>query len=274
MPELPEVHTVVTQLRRELRGRTIIRLAEWNTRKMLQPTPDILARIVRGARVRGVRRRAKLILIDLEDGAAVLAVHLKLNGRLLVQKSHKPRDPYTRAVFTLDDGNELRFADSRKFGYIRVFNNARELNAVIDKYGPEPLDASFTAARLADLLKHRATKIKPLLMDQSVISGIGNIYSDEALFAAKINPRRSAKSLSQIEVRRLHRAIQNTLRAGITHHGTSDQWFVDTHGRKGSHQNYLRVYGRSGEPCPRCRTPIQRLKLGGRSAHFCPKCQR
>lgn len=281
MPELPEVHTIVSQLDRALRGRKIAALAEWDTRKALQPTPTAIAAAVRGARIRRVTRRAKLILIELAptgasglaDGAT-LAIHLKLTGRLLLRKTSDPPDQYTHATFALDHGGELRFADVRKFGYIRLFRSLDELQRVLDEYGPEPLASAFSLERFAEILKRRSTKIKPLLLDQAVISGIGNIYSDETLFAAGIDPRRPARSLKSDEVRLLHRAIIRELRAGIRHHGCSDQWYVDAHGEPGSHQRYLNVYGRNGEPCRQCGTLIRKIKFGGRSGHFCPQCQK
>ncbi|MFH1098480.1 MAG: bifunctional DNA-formamidopyrimidine glycosylase/DNA-(apurinic or apyrimidinic site) lyase [Candidatus Uhrbacteria bacterium] len=272
MPELPEVQTVVTQLNRSLHNRRIIKLIDWDTAKLFRPSPAVVGHAIRNARIRRVWRRAKLILIELDNGAT-LVVHLKLTGRLLIRREGDPPDVYTHARIALDHGLELRFADIRKFGYIQLIRSPVKLVQILKKYGPEPLASTFTPEQLSAIVRKRTTKIKPLLLDQATISGIGNIYSDEALFLAHIDPRRAARTLTDAEVKRLHRAIRIVLRAGISHHGTSDQWYVDAHGKSGTHQCYLRIYGRSKKPCRRCGAPIKRVRLGGRSAHFCQKCQ-
>ena len=263
--------------------------------------PERFAAELRGARIRRVGRRAKSVLLHLDDGR-VLSVALRMTGALLVEPAGSPPDPYARAVLHLDDGREIRFRDVRKFGRMGLWapgggrrpgkragvaaagrrrsaavaeaREAYRIGEVFAAHGPEPLSASFTAERLAMLVRARRGRLKPLLLNQAFISGIGNIYADEALWRAGLHPLRRAETLDAEDTRRLHRAIRAVLRAGIRHGGATLRDFVAPDGARGSSQERFRVYRRTGEPCPRCGTAIERAIVGQRSTHYCPRCQR
>jgi formamidopyrimidine-DNA glycosylase len=218
-----------------------------------------------------------------------------MTGALIVTPSDTPPDPYARVVFTLADGRELRYRDVRKFGRIglwpggglrsvgagrgarsrRVAEDARRyrIGEVFSGHGPEPLRRSFTAARFAERLARRSAKLKSLLLDQSFIAGVGNIYADEALWRARLHPLRTADTLDEREVRRLHRAVRQVLREGIVNRGSSFSDYVGADGEPGANAERLAVYRRTGEPCLRCGRRIERIIVGQRSTHFCPRCQ-
>jgi formamidopyrimidine-DNA glycosylase len=181
-----------------------------------------------------------------------------------------PPDAYVRAVITLDDGSELRYADLRKLGQMWVVESPE---GAIGALGPEPLDAAFTAARLRETLSHRRAPIKAVLLDQRAIAGIGNIYTDEALFAARIHPLRLANTLTEAEVKRLHLAVRRVLTDALGNRGSSFRDYVDAAGREGTHHLQVKVFRRTGQPCYVCGAKIARIKVGGRSTHFCSRCQ-
>ena len=218
--------------------------------------------------VRTVERRAKYIVIEL-DGL-VLVVHLRMTGHLSVVPADTPRHKWDRTWFGLDDGTELRFRDLRKFGTIQL---TPDLFAIIGKLGPEPLGKFFTPAVLKERLQRRKTKMKPLLLNQTFVAGIGNIYADEALFRAKIDPRRTADTLTDEDIANLHEAIRHVLWEGVKREGASISDYVKPDGKKGDMQNAVEVFRRTGAPCYTCGTPIERIKLAQRSTHFCPTCQ-
>jgi formamidopyrimidine-DNA glycosylase len=233
---------------------------------------DVAARIV-GRTVVRVGRRGKYLLLELDDGTTIEA-HLRMTGQLVVVPAAAPPLRFEHLAITLDDGQEIRFADQRKFGRVRHLPDgaAARLEA---RLGPEPLSRGFTAASLGAALSRRTGKIKSVLLDQRLIAGLGNIYVDEALFLARIHPERAANSLTEADARRLHRAIRTVLRAAIDHRGTSFSSYRDATGASGENQGFLNVYGRSrGGRCPRCGGEIARIVVGGRGTHCCPNCQR
>jgi len=243
MPELPEVETIRRQLAKKIVGKKLS-----------------------GKKITKVRRRAKILMIDFIDGSS-LVFHLKLTGQLIF--NGQPLK-YTRQVFEFDDGSKLVFNDVRKFGWWKTVKNTKQIE---EGFGPEALKVDFKTFK-NNLKKHPNTKIKPLLMDQKFIAGIGNIYSDEILFASRVQPLWQVKTLKDKEIQRIHQNIKKILKKAIQYHGTSVQDYLDARGRKGSYLNHLKVYQREGEKCVRCSSKIKRIKIGGRSAHFCPRCQR
>lgn len=275
MPELPEVETVARGLQARLPGATIRSAAVLWDRTISHPLPaERFATEIAGGVVRRVGRRAKSVVLHLDDGR-VMTVALRMTGALIVAAPGAAPDPNARVVFELADGRQLRFRDVRKFGRIGLYpgRGPRRVADVFARHGPEPLPASFSAARLAARLRHRRARLKTLLLDQSFIAGVGNIYADEALWRARLHPLRRADSLTDVEVRRLHRAIRAALREGLAGGGASYRDYVDPDGEPGLAAERMRVYRRTGRPCPRCRRPIQRMVVGQRATHFCPRCQ-
>ena len=273
MPELPEVETVRRSLLDLVVGRTIVGLRSGAFAGVMgdEGVETTSARVI-GRRIAGVRRRAKYLLLDLDDGTALM-VHLRMTGRLAVVPRTEPTLRFEHLAIELDDGRDLRFADQRKFGRV-VHLLPSDIARLEGRLGPEPLAPGFTAAGLGAALARRPGKLKSVLLDQKLIAGLGNIYVDEALFRARLHPERAANGLTEQEVRRLHRAIRAVLREGLTHRGTTFASFQDATGEAGANQRNLRVYGRGGtEPCVRCGRPLQRIVVGGRGTHFCARCQ-
>lgn len=268
MPELPEVETLVQELRPQVTGRRIDDVILHWPGCVATPSPRAFIRRMKGRIIREVRRRGKFLWFVLDHGAWL--VHLKMTGRLFLLPMSEP-DPHARADFVMDDGRILRFQDLRKFGRLYWVPDPEPFFRPL---GPEPLDPRFRPEDLARQLAGRRGRLKALLLNQSVMAGIGNIYADEALWRAGLHPMRSAASLNGEEIRRLWKGIREVLLAGLRHHGTTIQWYRRPEGSSGAHQRYLRVYGRAGRPCFRCGTPIVRQVLQGRSAYFCPVCQR
>ena len=223
-----------------------------------------------GKRIRSVSRRAKYVVVELDQG--YLLVHLMMSGRLYLVPAEEPPHDHLRVVLTLDNGQEIRFQDTRKFGRIYLVDDLLEITAGL---GPEPLDEDFSAGDFRRQLAGRKGRLKSLLLNQRFLAGLGNIYADESLFAAQLHPLRRADSLSQAEQGRLYEAIRAVLRGAVKARGTtlSDGGYSDTSGQAGSYQIRLMVYGRGGDACLRCQTPIERIIVGGRSTHYCPNCQ-
>lgn len=284
MPELPEVETLARDLRATVLGRTVAEA--WvapDAPRLVQRRPvQTFVDGLRGRRIEGVGRRGKLLLLRLDDGLWWL-VHRRMSGNLLLRPADSPDEPYIRARFRLDDGRELRYIDLRKFGAMWL---ADDPQLILADLGPEPMDGAFTADVLAAVLARRSAPVKAVLLDQTAIAGLGNIYSDEALHYAGLHPRRPAQSLTSEEVARLRDGIVRALEQGLANLGSSLgspqagrgeaislRDHVNLSGEPGANQEYLVAYGREGRPCFTCGTPVQRLKLGGRSSHFCPQCQ-
>jgi len=252
MPEGPEVENLVRSLAPHLRDRTIVAVEGWQG-------PESWRGPLVGKTIRDVRRYGKYIVLDFDDG--MLQVHLRMTGKLLLNGE---ATPYTRVTFTLDQGT-LLYDDIRRFGRLRWM-------AVLPEQGPDPLE--MTAAEFVEHLRGRRRRIKPLLLDQKCLRGLGNIYVDESLFAAGVHPLATASRVSATKLGRLHSAVVAILREAIAAGGSSISDYVDGDGRPGSYQERHQVYGRAGEPCPRCGRAIERMRVGQRGTHFCPRCQR
>ncbi len=265
MPELPEVETIVRTFRRRLEGRRITRfVSHW--KKHASPSFALVRRKLQGSTIRRLTRRGKNIVAELGDSGFLL-VHLRMSGRLEWGPDCDSTPKHIRAYWELDGGERLLFCDARKFGRI-VYTP--DLGATTADLGPEPLDRGFTVNVLAAILQRRARPLKPLLLDQNVIAGLGNIYADESLFRAGLHPLTRADKLSLRRIQRLHEAIRFVLRKAIRHCGTSFDWAY----LGGRMQDYLNVYGRTGQPCPVCQTPIERIVVAQRGTHMCPDCQK
>ncbi|MDD5627304.1 MAG: DNA-formamidopyrimidine glycosylase [Patescibacteria group bacterium] len=274
MPELPEVETIVRQLNREIKGKTITGFSCSVPKMVATHKLADFQKQIKGKKILNVKRRGKIILLEL-SGGLVLAIHLRLTGQLFVRKSTHPEDPFNRAIFQLGKNLELRFNDLRLFGQMWLYSKTQIENNFdkIQKLGPEPFDKTFTLQNFKSILQRNRTKIKALLLDQSKISGLGNIYSDEVLFYAAIHPNTPANKISDEKIRKLYIGIKKILRDAIRAQGTSVDTYRDIRGEKGQYAVKLKIYRRTGKPCFRCGTKIARVKIGGRSAHFCPKCQ-
>jgi formamidopyrimidine-DNA glycosylase len=278
--ELPEVEVMRRDLERDVVSRKVKEVEVRPTKNAMRAIRrhsrrKEFASAVEGHRFTKVERRGKYLLMTLDSGD-VLVVHFGMSGRFVRGNKRMPVAPHTHVVMTFTQGGDLRFLDPRTFGELFVASpdevgKLRELAHV----GIDPLDHVFTWAAFGGQLTGRASKLKPLLMDQKFMSGLGNIYSDEVLFAAGLAHDRTSDSLSSQEVRRLYRAVQETLQDAIRYRGTTlgDEAYVDLFGEPGEFQGELKVYGREGEPCRRCRTPIRSVKYSGRKAYFCPQCQ-
>jgi formamidopyrimidine-DNA glycosylase len=275
MPELPEVQTVVDTLQQaELLGRWIIDARVFWPRTIEPLAPHEFSQSIKDRRITGLGRRGKYILMH-SDGPETILVHLRMTGSLNLVPADTPRDKHEHVVLGLDDGRELRFHDPRKFGRFTLTTDPAE---VLAHLGPEPLEESFTTKRFHNLVRERSRQLKPLLLDQTVVAGLGNIYVDEALWNARLHPLRSATSLTWEEAKALHRAIRSVLRRSIRSMGTSlgegEGNFTRPGGRYGQNNRNLKVFRRTGKPCSRCGTAIERLIVGQRSTHLCPVCQR
>jgi formamidopyrimidine-DNA glycosylase len=281
MPELPEVETVARDLRPRLVGATIVGARCSWARTLRTHDPLTFGDAVAGRTVLAVGRRAKQLVIDL-SGDAALTIHLKMTGQLFVVPADAPEDPYVRLVLELADGREVRFRDIRKFGKVGLYGRdpvTDELvsevggTAVFAAIGPEPLADEFTVREFRRRLRRRKGRLKPLLLDQSFVAGVGNIYADEALWRSRLHPLRSASSLRPPDERRLYETIRTVLSEAIERRGSSIDDYTAPDG-DGSMQERLDVYQRTGEPCRRCGHPVKRIVLGARSTHFCSWCQR
>ncbi|MDW8327557.1 MAG: DNA-formamidopyrimidine glycosylase [Anaerolineales bacterium] len=271
MPELPEVETIARALREGNRGRgpsvlgrTIARVTVRWPRHIARSTPAEVQQRLPGQVVQGISRRGKYLVFQLSQD--VLLIHLKMSGDLTVVPADAPPDRHAHTIFHFTDGWELRFSDTRKFGKVFVVPQAEAVTATL---GPEPLDEAFTAQVLGERLAARKRALKPLLLDQSFLAGVGNIYADESLHRAGLHPLRRSHTLTPAEVRALWQAIRRSLRAGLKHSGASIDWQY----RGGGFQKHFRVYDRAGEPCRVCGALIRRIVVGQRSTYFCPYCQ-
>ncbi len=263
MPELPEVETYSAQLRDKVCGRTF-RGARVAWQRSVPTGDTLLGPHLAGQTILDVRRRGKYIIFELTDDT--LLVHLKMSGRLDVVPADTPADPYARVVFELDNGEEMRFHDPRKFGRVYLVADVAQVTGPL---GPEPLTPEFTAETLAARLAGRRGRLKPLLLDQTFLAGLGNIYTDEALHRAGLHPLRHADTLTTDDIAQLHAAIREVLMQGVANRGTNLDWAYT----QGTNQNALRVFHRHGQPCLTCGTFIERIVLGQRGTHFCPRCQ-
>ena len=274
MPELPEVETVVRDLRAAgLAGRRIRRVTVLHPAVVAGAAPRTFARRVAGRRIVALRRRAKFIVFELEAGW-LLTLHLRMTGQLHLVRRLPPRDRHDHLRLTLDDGRTLIYHDPRRFGRWRL---TMADDALLRRLGPEPLDDTLTAAAFAHRLARHRRQLKPLLLDQTFLAGLGNIYADEALWAARLHPQRLAHTVRPAEARVLWSAIRRLLRSAIRHRGTTlglgEGNFALPHHERGRYRTRLKAYGQAGAPCPRCGTPLRRLIVGQRGTHICPRCQ-
>jgi len=270
MPELPEVETIARGLRRALVGAEIVAVEVRKAKMAQAPTGLDFAESLRGERIAGIERRAKVVVIALGSGRRLLT-SLRMTGRLVVQRLEERDFPATYVVLALADGRRLAFADVRTFGRMRLIEPNEPWDADL---GPEPLERAFTGERFGAILAKRRTPIKALLLDQRRVAGIGNIYACESLWLAGIRPSRPAGSLRGPARERLRRSIIDVLERAIEMRGTTVDDYVDAEGLKGGFQNALAVYGRLGEGCPRCGSPIRRTVIAGRGTWWCGQCQR
>jgi len=266
MPELPEVETVKRELEKAVLGKKIVEVCVHHAAVIREPSVGKFKKGLRGAVIKKVLRKAKLLILELSGGNS-LVIHLKMTGQLVYPGDGRK----SRVSFRFSDGTALDLNDRRLFAELRLLGDWRALK-FIRGLGPEPFDLS--SGRFKEVLGRKKGKIKPLLMDQSFISGIGNLYAAEALFRAGIDPARSAQGLSDKEKERLLKEIKDTLREAIRHKGSSIDQYVQLSGRPGGYLKYHKVYGRQGKPCPVCKGLIRRVSLGGRGTYFCPRCQK
>ena len=288
MPELPEVETTVRDLKKKILGRTIVEV--WSDFPKMIKKPESFEQFkkrIKGKRIEKVWRRGKNILIDLSDNKTLL-IHQKLTGHLLLGKwkkekgkwvsevkgplSEDPMNKFLHLIFFLDNKEMLALSDLRKFAKVELVEK-KEIQKELSSLGPEPLSKDFTFEKFQEVLKRKKGKIKQVLMDQEVLAGIGNIYSDEILWQAKIHPLKETKTLKKEELRKIYKAMREILAQAIRLGGESISDFRRPSGEKGGFDKMRKVYRRQGERCFRCKTPIKRIKIGGRSAHFCPRCQ-
>jgi formamidopyrimidine-DNA glycosylase len=266
MPELPEVETIKRELEKVVLGKKITAVIINNPKVIREPKSADFARGLKGAAIKNILRKGKLLIFELSSGKS-LAIHLKMTGQLIYPGNGK----ISRISFKLSDGKFLDFNDQRLFAEMRLVNDWQDLKFV-QGLGPEPFD--LNDQQFKEMLDQKKTKIKPLLMDQTFISGIGNLYAAEALFRARINPGRSTAALSDKEKELLLKEIKATLQEAIKYQGSSVDQYVQLNGSPGDYARFHKVYGREGKPCLLCKTLIKRIALGGRGTYFCPQCQR
>ena len=273
MPELPEVETVHRRIAPVVEGATIAGAEILDARLTRPVEPGLVANALVGERIAAVERRGKYLLWRLESGRT-LVVHLRMTGALLHSPAGcLPADAHRRATLALDTGAEVGYRDVRRFGTWELLDDGHLRPYLASRLGPEPLAPSFTSARLARIVDGRRAPIKAFLLDQRRIAGIGNIYADEALWRARIHPRRPAGDLDPREISRLHRAVRAALRRGVELNGSTLSNYVTPDGESGGMQHEFRVYGRLGQPCDRCGRPIERIVVAGRGTWLCPRCQ-
>ncbi len=265
MPELPEVETIARAIKPELVGRTILSADLRWARTLAIPSPLQFKKHVMGQKIVNVSRRAKYLVIELEDYN--LLIHLRMSGDLMIRTGKIKPEKHDRLLLHLSDHKYLAFNDTRKFGRVWFTDQSEE---ILGKLGPEPLQKNFTAQWLFENLRRRKRQLKPLLLDQAFLAGLGNIYTDECLHIAKLHPLALSNTVTKKQAESLQLAIRAVLKEGIRRNGASIDWVY----RGGDYQNHFRVYDREGKPCPVCGTEIKKLTVGQRGTHVCPNCQR
>ncbi|HEV2140939.1 MAG TPA: bifunctional DNA-formamidopyrimidine glycosylase/DNA-(apurinic or apyrimidinic site) lyase [Candidatus Dormibacteraeota bacterium] len=274
MPELPEVETIVADLRPHLVGRTILRAELAFPTIVRHPEPEEFVDAIVGMRIESVGRRGKYILVHLSHDL-LLVVHLGMTGQLRLVDDSAPLEKHTHVVLFLNDGRQLRYRDPRRFGRLLLGTEAALLDArKMPRLGPEPIDPDFAADELYRRLRKRTAPLKAVLLDQKAIAGVGNIYADESLHRARLRPDRIAGSVSKKSAARLHESLRESLRTAIANRGSSVDTYRDAWGELGGQQEELRVYGRAGEPCFTCGRPLRSVRIAGRTTVFCTRCQR
>lgn len=272
MPEMPEVETVRRGLISQVKGRKITNV-EIRYQNLITGDVDQFKEFVTGTTITDIGRRAKFLLIHLDNGYTIIS-HLRMEGRYRISADPSAIDKHSHAIFTLDNGQKMIYNDVRKFGRMQLWNtDDLENNKSIQKLGPEPLSAAFTFNNLKPRIMRHRKDIKTVLLDQSVMSGLGNIYVDEVLWKVKIHPETPANHLNDTDIQNIIEVSNEEMEKAIASGGSTVRSYVDATGHKGNMQNSLKVYGKEGTPCPRCGTDIEKIKVGGRGTHFCPKCQ-
>ena len=265
MPELPEVETIARKLKPDLVGKTILGADLRWSRTLATPSPKKFHVQIKGQKILDVGRRAKFLVFKLTS--ASLLIHLRMSGDLFLRDSKSKPEKHDRLVLKLSSNKSLAFNDTRKFGRVWLTTNPDE---ILGELGPEPLSRDFTQKWLHAALHAKRRQLKPLLLDQTFLAGLGNIYADESLNIAKLHPLRDSSSVTAKQAQALHEAIRRVLREGIRRDGASIDWVY----RGGEFQNYFRAYDREGKPCKNCGSKIKRITVGQRGTHFCPNCQR
>ena len=272
MPELPEVETVrrgLTQLVKDSQITSVDVLYP----KMINVTADEFNQTLSGQTIEQIDRRGKYLLFRISNGYTIIS-HLRMEGKYDVEPEGELLNKHTHIVFHLADGRELRYNDTRKFGRMNLIKTGDEFTvAGLKTIGPEPTEEDLTLDYLVDIFKHGRRQVKPFLLDQSNVAGLGNIYVDEVLWMSKIHPLQPVNEISEAEIADLRANIIDELQRAIEGHGTTVHSYSNAYGEAGSFQNYLQVYGRKGEPCLRCGTPIEKIKVAQRGTSFCPFCQ-
>ena len=271
MPELPEVENVRRTLAPHLLGRKIVNVEIYLDRIIKHPSVKAFCEGVKGSTVNNILRRGKYLIFSF-DNDKLLIVHLRMTGALLASESDEP-PAYAKIKFELSDGNYLWYTDIRTFGTLHLVNKGENIVKGLANLGPEPNKEQLKVAYLKEAFGKKKAPIKSVLLDQTVIAGLGNIYVDEALAMAGIRPDRKANELNEKEIKKVHKAIISVIEQGIVNGGTSFRDYTDGEGNKGSNQDYLLAYGKYGKPCDKCGTIIEYTKIGGRGTSFCPKCQ-
>jgi len=299
MPELPEVETIRRDLAAKIVGRKITSVNILSPKTASHPAA-FFVKALAGRHITKVERRGKLLILALSASRSeyfYLLIHLKMTGQLIYQDKTtkiagghslgrasddsfaasvggKLPNKHTRAIFNLASGGRLFFNDLRKFGYLKLATEAELARILKNNYGPEPLSPDFSLPFLTTRLLGKTIKIKAFLLDQKMIAGLGNIYVDESLWAAGVRPNRAAGSLKNAEVKKLRQEINRIIKLAIKHRGTTFSNYVDSRGRHGNFSCFLKVYGRGGEKCPNCGSPVAKIKIAGRGTHYCPSCQK
>ncbi|EEI18730.1 Formamidopyrimidine-DNA glycosylase [Lentilactobacillus hilgardii] len=272
MPELPEVETVRRGLT-ELVAGSQIRTVDVLYPKMINLPPEDFTNALKNQIIKKIDRRGKYLFIRINNGLTIVS-HLRMEGKYDVEPEGTPLSKHTHIVFHLTDGRQLRYNDTRKFGRINLVDTGHELTvAGLKTIGPEPTERDLTLDYMRKIFGKSKKLVKPFLLDQSNIAGLGNIYADEVLWLSKINPKQPVNTLSVVELKLLRKSIIDEIKRAIDGHGTTVHSYSNAYGEAGNFQNHLNVYGRQGEPCLRCGTPIEKIKLAQRGTHFCPNCQ-
>jgi len=274
MPELPEVETIRQDMIKKVKGKKIENVEIKNEKNIRIISPEQFKEKLKGRVIEDIQRRGKFLIINL-DSDDLLIFHLKLTGRLLFSPVGKKEPKYVRIVFTFTDKSRLFFADIRGFADVFLIPRSDvETIPAIKNMGPEPLSPDFNPDKLKQILGGKRGKIKPLLMDQSVIAGIGNIYSQEALYRAGIHPEREVSKLTEKEIEAIYRSLVDVLKEAIKYRGSSVDAYLDLNGKEGNYVPHLKIYGKEGQICPRCGSSIKKKRVGGRGTYFCSKCQK
>ncbi len=273
LPELPEVENVKRTLNELIKGKTIQDVKVWWPNIIKKPTNSTeFVRLLSGQTIHQVERRGKFLIFHLDE--IVLVSHLRMEGKYRLYQADEPLNKHTHVIFIFNDNTALHYLDVRKFGTMHLFKKGEEeRNKPLSQLGLEPFDPEFTPQFLFEKCQRTNRTIKQVLLDQSIVVGLGNIYVDEVLFQAKIHPTIAASKLSSEKINDLHQSIVDILTKAITLGGSTIRTYVNSQGTKGTFQDRLAVYGRGDQPCPCCGTLIQKIKVGGRGTHFCPNCQ-